>query len=272
MGQNTRAIFGLSGVAFMDAHDRSYIGFSAKATRLTVSGGHEAVQQKTGTGVPVAAALAIADTTVEIEGITDATASMAARLRGGQLLAGSGAVNPSARASSVLPADAWGATAIAAANGKTPRVGVYSIRRSAADATAIRRVFTPDGRTVTGALGGEDASGDFAVTGIPSAVAVDTEGYFFWEPAVSAEQGEYVFGGLNLPRAVTVIGMSATEKQVDPANENFERVLIPVMQLNPIDSSSVANEYKSLGTISGMGIYSAAIGGVWTTKNFFGIL
>ena len=267
----TRAIFGLSGVGFLDAKTRAYIGFSATATRLEISGGHEATDQKNSSGVHLASALMVGDVTVEIEGISDATAPMVARLRGGKLVAGSEALSAANKASSVLPAVPWGATTIAAANGKTPLVGAYSIEKGAGDTVIINRLFTPDGKTLTGNTEGTVATTDFAVTAVPNTVAVGTKGYFFWEPATTTEQGEYAFGSLNLPDAVTVIGMTQSDKVVDLDNRNVERVVVPLMQLNPIAQSNNSNEYKNLGTISGKAIHSAAINGCFTTKQFFGI-
>lgn len=266
----TRAIFGLSGVGFLDAETRAYIGFSATATSLALTGGHEAVQQKNSSGVSLAAALVVGDMTVEIEGISDATAPMVARLRGGRLIDGSDTLQAANHASSVLPANPWGATSIVAANGKTPTVGAYSIERAAGDTVIIKRLFTPDGKTLAGGADEAVATTDFTVTAIPAGAAVGQKGWFFWEPATTVEQGEYSFGSLNLPKAVIVIGMSQSDKNVDAANENFEQVTIPLMQLNPIAQTNTSNEYKNLGTISGMAIHSAAINGCYTTKQFYG--
>ena len=95
MGQ-TNAIYGLSGIGFLDPVAETAIGFSSTATTLKITGGFEAKMQKNSAGIAVASFYQVADATVEIEGITDATIGLMARLMGGTLLAGTAAL-PAAR-------------------------------------------------------------------------------------------------------------------------------------------------------------------------------
>ena len=203
----TQAVYGLSGVGFTDPADNSYVGFSMTAGSLKITGGHEVVEQKNSAGVTVAAFNQVAAASVEIEGITDATPGMIARLKGGRLRTGSDALPAAARPSPVRPVDWDGITITAAAN-ENPAPGAYVLTKTAAAAT-VHRLFTGEGdsRQIANAKG-EDATADFDLANIPAGLATGEIGMFFWEPIADGVVGEYIFGSRNLPGLVSVFAMT----------------------------------------------------------------
>ena len=264
----TRATYGLSGVGFLDSQNNAYIGFSVTAARLNITGGHEVVMQKNSPGVAVAAFNQIGDVTVEIEGITDATAAFIARLKGGTLKAGTGALPSALRPTTVLPAQ-WSATTVVIASNRAPLPGAYAITKGTTD--TVQRLFAADGSTIIGAAEGVDATADFTITTIPSVVSAGDVGYFFVEPITSVEAGEYVFGSLNVPGEVTVVGMTQDGLNTAQDNRNLKRIFVPRMQLNPIDENNASNEFSALGTVSGMALHDADLGGVYSVGYNYGI-
>ena len=268
MGQ-TQAIYGLAGVGFTDPVDNSYVGFSVTALTLKITGGHEFVEQKNSADVLVSGFNKVASISVEIEGITDATHAMIARLKGGKLRTGTNALPGTVRASAVSPGQ-WAGTTVAIAAGMTPVAGVYTIEQHAAD-PIVRRLFTGEGdaRMVANA-DGDIATADFAITTIPAGVVVGDVGIFFLEPVATGTVAEYSFGSLNLPQLVSVHALTERTKTVDAENRNQKRIFIPRLQLNPIDDDSSANAVSALGTISGMPLHDATIAGCYTIAYSYG--
>lgn len=267
MGQ-TNAIYGLSGIGFLDPVAETAIGFSSTATTLKIAGGFEAKMQKNSAGIAVASFYQVADATVEIEGITDATIGLMARLMGGTLLAGTAALPAARRASGVRPAE-WDGVAIAAAAGRDPEPGFYTIEKTGAATSEVRRLFSSTGFAGVGDAG-TDASAMFVVTTIPAGIDSGAVAGFFWEPAATDEVGEYVYGSLNLPDVVSVFAVTEATKSAAGDNRNAARIYIPRVVLNPIEDTHTAGEFHALGTVGGMALHDVSIDGTYTVSYSYG--
>ena len=263
----TNAIFGLVGIGFLDTGSNTAIGFSATATSLKVSGGFESKPQKNSAGVHLESFYALGDTTVEIEGITDATIGLVSRLRGGTLRMGSAALPAALRASPVR-GDEWDGTTVAVAANATPAAGYYTIEKTAAD-PIVRRLFTAEGFGGAGGAG-TVATADFDVTTVPNALAVGAMGGFFLEPVAAGSVGEYIYGSNNLPDDVALFAVTEGNRQADPEGRNQARVYVPRVTLNPIDESHEMGELHSLGTVSGMAKHDATLDGTYSVAYSFG--
>ena len=264
----TQAIFGLAGVGFYDPVAEAAIGFSAMATTLKIAGGFEAKMQKNSAGVHVASFYQVADATVEVEGIADATIGLVTRLMGAKLLTGSGALPAMRRASAIRP-DKWDGTGIAAAANMNPEPGFYTIEQTAANTYEVLRLFSSTGFAGVGGAG-EDATAEFVITTVPAAVNDDDVAGFFWEPVATGEVGDYVHGSLNLPDVVSIFAATEGTKSVEGDNRNAARIYIPRVVLNPIEVTHTAGELHALGTVGGMAQHDADIGGTHTIAYSFG--
>ena len=264
----THAIFGLSGIGFLDPVAEKAIGFSATATTLKISGGFEAKMQKSSAGLHIASFYQVADATVEIEGITDATIGLMSRLMGGTLVAGSDALPAAARASGLRP-DKWAGTTVAAAANQTPEPGFYTIEQTGANAYEVRQLFSSTGFAGVGGEGA-DVTAMFAISTVPATVDDDDVAGFFWEPVATSEVGEYVYGSLNLPDVVSIFAVTEANKTAERDNRNGARIYVPRVVLNPIEDTHTAGELHALGTVGGMAQHDADIGGTHTIAYTFG--
>ena len=256
----TNAIYGLAGVGFIDAQADVAIGYSLTATSLKITGGFELKSQMNSAGVTVEVFEQVAESTVEIEGITDATIGLVSRLRGGTLRTGSDTLPSVGRPGPVLPSK-WAATTIAAAASMVPAPGAYTIEKTGVNTVAVRRLFTADAQNDAGGGMGEDVSAEFAVTTVPAGVDMGDVGYFFWEPAATGEVGEYIYGSINLPGEIAIVGVTEGNKAVGADNRNQARIRIPRVALQPIEVTHQAAEVAVLGTVAGILKHDAGLGG-----------
>ena len=263
----TNAVFGLVGIGFIDPGANEAVGFSATATTLTISGGFESKPQKNSAGVHLESFYALADTSVEIEGITDATIGLVSRLRGGTLRSGSAALPAALRASPVRGPE-WDGTTVAVAANATPAPGFYTIEKTAAD-PIVRQLFTASNFGGAGGAG-TVATADFDVTTVPNALAVGAIGGFFLEPIATGSVGEYSYGSNNLPDDVSIFAVTEGNRQASPEGRNQSRVYIPRVTLNPIDEVHQMGELHALGTVGGMAKHDATIDGTYSVAYSFG--
>ena len=233
----------------MDPVANLAIGFSATATALKISGGFESKPQKNSAGFHLTSFYALADTTVEIEGITDATIGLMSRLKGGRLRTGSDALPSALRASPVRGED-WNGATVTIAVGMSPAPGYYTVENAATP--VFRRLFTASGFGAAGGAG-EDVSNMFAIANVPSGLPTTAVGGFFVEPVATGEVAEYYYGSENLPDIVAAYAVTEASKNADPDGRNQARVYIPKIVLNPIEDTYQMGELYALGTVGGMG-------------------
>ena len=265
MGQ-TNAIFGLVGIGFVDPVANSAIGFSATATTLKISGGFESKPQKNSAGFHLTSFYALADTTVEIEGITDATIGLMSRLKGGTLRTGSDALPSALRASPVRGED-WAGAVVSIASNQTPAPGYYTVLNAATP--VFTRLFTAAGFGEAGGAGA-DVSAMFTIASVPSGLPTSAIGGFFVEPVATDEVGEYSYGSENLPDIVAAFAVTEANKNADPDGRNQARVYIPRIVLNPIEDTYQMGELYALGTVGGMALHDTGIAGTYSVAYSFG--
>ena len=265
MGQSN-AIFGLVGIGFVDPTTNTAIGFSATATTLKVGGGFEAKPQKNSAGFHLTSFYALADTSVEIEGITDATIGLMARLKGGRLRAGSDALPSALRASPVRGAD-WAGAVVSIASNRTPAPGYYTVTN--ASTPVFTRLFTASGFGEAGGTG-TDVSSQFSIASVPSGLPTSAVGGFFVEPVAVGSVAEYYYGSENLPDIVAAFAVTEGNKNASPDGRNQARIYIPRIVLNPIDDTYQTGELYALGTVGGMALHDPGINGTYSVAYSFG--
>ena len=266
MGQNN-SIFGLVGIGFVDPVANQAIGFSATATTLKLSGGFESKPQKNSAGFHLTSFYALADTTVEVEGITDATIGLMSRLKGGTLRTGSDALPSALRASPVRGED-WG-----------PR-GCHYRGRPGAGARLLHGLECGDAgvhapfhrvRVRRGWRRRRGCERDVCDYRRAEPLSPTTAvGGFFVEPVATDSVAEYYYGSENLPDIVAAFAVTEANKNADPDGRNQARIYIPKIVLNPIEDTYQMGELYALGTVGGMALHDVGIGGTYSVAYSFG--